>query len=84
MNQTLQQIRNLADRFSGRRGTFELRLDHSQPAMAYLRLPTYPEQWPFGVSRTICLGDLLGPYEGPEVLLDFDEQGVLVGVEFEA
>lgn len=82
MNATLQQIKVLADRISGRRGSFELRLDHKQPASAYLRLPTYPEQWPFGVSRTMCLKDLIGPYEGPEVLLDFDEKGVLVGVEF--
>lgn len=33
------------------------------------------------MSRTVRLHDLLGAYEGPEVNLDFDQEGVLVGIE---
>ena len=75
-------VHDSTDPYPGRRGVFELRLGQGAPSAAYLRLPTYPEEWPFGVSSSVRLEDLIGAYEGPEVVLDFDEKGYLVGVEF--
>lgn len=33
------------------------------------------------MSKSVRLVDLLGSYNGPEVVLDFDEDGTLVGIE---
>jgi hypothetical protein len=58
-------------------GKFELELTGA--TTAYLRLPTHP-----GVlrgARTVPLVDLMGAYKGPYVVLDFDPEGVLVGIE---
>jgi hypothetical protein len=58
-------------------GKFELNLTGA--TTAYLRLPTHP-----GVlrgARTVPLVDLMGAYKGPYVVLDFDSEGVLVGIE---
>jgi hypothetical protein len=33
------------------------------------------------MSKSIRLIDVIGKYEGPDVVLDFDEGGVLVGIE---
>jgi hypothetical protein len=46
---------------------------------AYLKLPTHP-----GVlkgARSVPLVNLIGAYQGPYVVFDFDQQGVLVGIE---
>jgi len=56
---------------------FELEI--TGPTTAYLKLPTHP-----GVlkgARTVTLVDLIGAYHGPYVVFDFDQQGVLVGIE---
>jgi hypothetical protein len=56
---------------------FELEI--TGPTTAYLKLPTHP-----GVlkgARTVTLVDLIGAYQGPYVVFDFDQQGVLVGIE---
>jgi len=59
---------------------FELVLSEGKHEVAYLKLPTHPtEQW--RASKSLRLFDLIGKYEGPDVVLDFDEQGVLVGIE---
>jgi len=58
-------------------GKFELEI--TGPTTAYLKLPTHP-----GVlkgARTVSLVDLIGAYQGPYVVFDFDQQGVLVGIE---
>jgi hypothetical protein len=34
------------------------------------------------MSKSIRVFDIIGRYEGPDVILDFDERGVLVGIEF--
>jgi hypothetical protein len=49
--------------------------------IAYLRLPTHPGTEECRMSRSVRLCDVLGPYVGPDVVLDFDEGGVLVGIE---
>lgn len=49
---------------------------------AYLKLPGFPDGPPQGVvSRTICLAELIKEFKGPQVNLDFNEQGVLIGIE---
>ena len=49
---------------------------------AYIALPGYPEQPKGGVvSRTICLDDLIDSFKGPRIHLDFDQEGVLIGIE---
>ncbi len=47
---------------------------------AYLKLPTYPEV-PRASARTVTLADLMGAYQGPYVVFDFDKDGVLIGIE---
>jgi uncharacterized protein YuzE len=60
--------------------TFDLRISEDDASVAYLRLPTHP-----GVtckmSKSVRLIDVLGAYKGPDVVLDFDQSGVLVGIE---
>jgi hypothetical protein len=59
---------------------FELVLSEGKHEVAYLKLPTHPTgEW--RTSRSLRLFDLMGKYEGPDVVLDFDEEGVLVGIE---
>jgi uncharacterized protein YuzE len=61
-------------------GQFELRISEDDPEVAYLRLPSHPGE-SCKMSKSIRLIDLLGTYEGPDVVLDFDQHGVLVGIE---
>lgn len=62
------------------KGTFEFKVSEDDDRVAYLRLPTH-----FGeatrMSKSIRLFDLIGGYDGPDVVLDFDEHGTLVGIE---
>jgi hypothetical protein len=66
--------------FKKRPGHFELRVSEDAQDVAYLRLPSHPGET-CKMSKSIRLADLLGSYEGPEVVLDFDQDGVLVGIE---
>lgn len=59
---------------------FQLRISDDDDQVAYLRLPTYSEETK-RMSKSVRLVDLLGSYNGPEVVLDFDEDGTLVGIE---
>lgn len=61
-------------------GGFTLRVSPDDPDVAYLRLPTHPGGRP-KMSKSVRLVDVLGKYDGPEVVLDFDARGVLVGIE---
>jgi hypothetical protein len=54
-------------------------LDVTGPTTAYLKLPTYSED--SKRLHTVTLVDLLGAYRGPYVVFDFDDHGVLVGIE---
>ncbi|MEZ4300254.1 MAG: hypothetical protein R3B70_35230 [Polyangiaceae bacterium] len=54
-------------------------LDITGPTTAYLKLPTYPDALKF--ARSVPLNDLIGAYDGPYVVFDFDQQGTLVGIE---
>jgi hypothetical protein len=49
---------------------------------AYIALPGYPDQPQFGVvSKTISLDDVLDSFRGPRINLDFNKDGVLIGIE---
>jgi hypothetical protein len=63
-----------------RLGRFELRVSEGDPDVAYVRLPGHPGET-CQMSKSIRLTELLGTYAGPEVVLDFDPDGVLVGIE---
>ena len=66
---------------SGRTGKSELRLAKEKDAVAYLRLPTYPSQGQAKVAKNVRLFDCIGQYDGPDLIFDFDEDGVLIGIE---
>jgi hypothetical protein len=58
-------------------GKYELEV--TGPTTAYLRLPTHP-----GTLRnasSVPLVKVMGAYKGPYVVFDFDNDGVLVGIE---
>jgi uncharacterized protein YuzE len=61
-------------------GRFELRVSEDDQDVAYLRLPSHPGET-CKMSKSIRLVELMGSYEGPDVVLDFDQDGVLVGIE---
>ncbi len=66
---------------NGKLGTFAL-----EPSMTnevcYLRLPTAPKAGTPGVVKmTLRLSDYLSPYDGPDINFDFDERGVMIGIE---
>jgi len=49
---------------------------------AYVALPGCPDQPQFGiVAKTICLDGLLDDFKGPRLNLDFNRDGVLIGIE---
>jgi uncharacterized protein YuzE len=66
--------------FKKKLGRFELRVSEDDQDVAYLRLPSHPGET-CKMSKSIRLAELMGTYEGPEVVLDFDQDGVLVGIE---
>ena len=61
-------------------GRFELRVSADDQDVAYLRLPSHPGET-CKMSKSIRLAELIGSYTGPDVVLDFDQDGVLVGIE---
>jgi hypothetical protein len=60
---------------------FRLEVSDDDGDVAYLRLPSYPEEGPWKMSKSIRLREIMGDYKGPDIVLDFDPRGVLVGIE---
>jgi hypothetical protein len=60
---------------------FQLSVSEDDAEVAYLKLPTHPGSVEGAVKKTVSLRDVLGSYSGPDVNLDFDASGVLVGIE---
>lgn len=60
---------------------FALKVSEEDDDVAYLRLPTHPAAGPCRMSRSVRLRDVMGAYPGPDVVLDFDLHGTLVGIE---
>jgi hypothetical protein len=50
---------------------------------AYLQLPGHPGDG-VKVARTVSLVDLMGRFDGPHIVFDFDANGRMLGVEFVA
>jgi hypothetical protein len=48
---------------------------------AYIALPGYPERPEGVVSKTLILDAIVPGYKGPRVHLDFDKDGILIGIE---
>lgn len=49
---------------------------------AYIYLPGHPKEDVYGcVKKTIHLDNLIEEHKGPRVLLDFNDQGELIGIE---
>ena len=67
----------------GTRRGFEFRIAEEDPHAAYLRLPGEPTV-EHEVAKTVRLVDLMGRYNGAEVMLDFDQDGELIGIEIHA
>jgi hypothetical protein len=70
----------MAKRRERREHGFSLKVSGDDAGVAYLRLPTHPGGRP-KMSKSVRLTDVLGKYEGPDVVLDFHAAGVLVGIE---
>lgn len=49
--------------------------------VAYLKLPDHPGTAPGIVKQSVSLRDLLNNYKGPDINLDLDESGTLIGIE---
>ena len=60
---------------------FQLVVSDDDKDVAYLYLPTHPRSDSAGAFKTKRLRDVIGSYEGPDVILDFDATGTLVGIE---
>jgi hypothetical protein len=57
-----------------------IRIGGEDSETAYVALPGYRSE--FGiVKKTITLDELLEDYRGPRVSLDFDKDGILIGIE---
>ncbi|WP_309890391.1 DUF2283 domain-containing protein [Archangium sp.] len=66
--------------FKKKLGRFELQISEDDQDVAYVRLPSHPGET-CKMSKSIRLAELMGSYTGPDVVLDFDQDGVLVGIE---
>lgn len=54
----------------------------TQSETAYITLPEFPAEQQSGcVAKTICLDNLIDGLKGPRVNLDFNRDGVLIGIE---
>lgn len=58
-----------------------LEISEDDTDVAYLRLEGRSGSEPGVVKQTVCLRELFGEYEGPDIYLDFDEDRRLIGIE---
>ena len=59
----------------------ELSISEDDADVAYLRFSEHPGVSPGVVKQSIPLRNLIENYEGPALIFDFDENGILIGVE---
>ncbi|MBI0069023.1 MULTISPECIES: DUF2283 domain-containing protein [Snodgrassella] len=51
--------------------------------VAYLYLPKHPGKGISGISaKQVFLNSLINNYKGPEIILDFNKDGEIIGMEF--
>ena len=62
----------------------EIKLEKNEDGdMAYLFLPAHPGKGAPGITtKQISLHSIIVNYQGPEIFLDFDKNGVIIGMEF--
>ncbi len=60
---------------------FELVVQEGEECLAYLKLPTHPDDQTPKLSRSVRVRDFVPEYQGPDVVLDFGEDGILIGIE---
>ena len=62
--------------------SYRFHLSGMKDGPAYLYLPAHPRHDTSGVaSKSVRVRDLIGVYEGDDVVLDFDSKGRLIGIE---
>jgi len=62
--------------------SFRFTVSAGDPGVAYLALPGHPGAGLPGIVKTqISLADRIEGYVGPDVYLDFDASGRLIGIE---
>ncbi len=60
----------------------QLKVSDDDPEMAYLYLPNHPKQIVPGiVKKQVRMADLIEGYKGPDIYLDFDASGTIIGLE---
>ncbi len=65
----------------GAQARFALNVSDDDGGVAYLKLPGHPGNATGIVKRNVCLRDLVGEYEGPDIIFDFDANNRLIGLE---
>jgi len=67
----------------GRKNTPRMKLIVSpdDQNIAYLSLPGHPGSVHGVVKKSVQLVELLGSFHGPEIILDFDSNELLIGIE---
>lgn len=61
---------------------FQLDVSKDDPDIAYLRLPCHPGRGKPGiVAKQVSLSEKIEGYKGPDIYLDFDNLGQLIGIE---
>lgn len=59
-----------------------LKVSDDDKNVGYLYLPDHPKKLVVGLTKKqIHLRDLIDQYKGPDILLDFNVDNVLVGIE---
>ena len=58
-----------------------MEVSEDDPDVAYVKLPGYPANRVPRTPRSVRLHDCIGKYQGPDLRFDFDDAGVLVGIE---
>jgi uncharacterized protein YuzE len=60
----------------------KLRVSADDPDVAYLQLPDHPGEGKYNiVGNQIRLVEIIEGYQGPDINLDFDKDGKLIGIE---
>ena len=59
-----------------------VQMRRGQSDTAYIKLPGHPDKPKFGiVCKTIDLVEVIANYKGPRVMLNFNKDGKLIGIE---
>ncbi len=63
-------------------GKIELKISEGDPHVGYLSMPAHPGEDRIGiVDRSVRLCDCLPNYKGADIVIDFDKENQLIGIE---